>query len=189
MKSDKLEKEIWQGLVDNNRKYQEILYRRYYSYGMSICLRYTQTREEAKEILHDGFMILFKTPRKLDPSLPFKPWFRRVLINRCINHFKKHQRKMDETGFDQIPESETNEPSPLESMQYEELLQLILRLPTAYRAVFNLYILDGYTHDEIAKLLDISVGTSKSNLSRARQKLREMLNTQGNEREFLRQER
>lgn len=156
---------------------------------MSICLRYCNTREEAKEVLHDGFMILFKAPEKLDPSLPFKPWFRKVLINLCINHFKKISRKIGDTGFDQIPDAETNSPNPIETMQYEELLQLILRLPSAYKAVFNLYVLDGYNHEEISKLLDISVGTSKSNLSRARLKLREMLNTNSNEREYLRQER
>ncbi|EAZ79832.1 RNA polymerase sigma factor [Algoriphagus machipongonensis] len=189
MISDKLETKIWQGLVDKNRKDQEVLYKKYYSYGMSVCLRYTNTREVAKEILHDGFMILFSNPKKYDPNMAFKPWFRRILVNLCINNFKKHQKKALENSIDTIQESTDSYPNALETMQYEELLSLILRLPPAYRAVFNLYILDGFSHEEIAGMLEISIGTSKSNLSRAREKLKEMLNPKSYERETLRQER
>lgn len=189
VKFNTLNKNIWQGLEERNRKDQEILYRLYYSYGMGICLRYTSTREQAKEILNDGFMILFADPGKFDPRQEFKPWFRKVLVNLCINHFKKNRRRIDETGIEHVPDYENPQPGPLDVMQYEELLQLVLGLPPAYRTVFNLYVLDGYTHEEIAKILDISVGTSKSNLSRARQNLREMLNPKSNERELFRQER
>ncbi|MEB2773730.1 RNA polymerase sigma factor [Algoriphagus sp. D3-2-R+10] len=188
MKSEILDKKIWQGLVGKNRKDQEVLYRLYYSYGMSICLRYTSNREGAKEILHDGYMVLFADPKKFDPDQPFKPWFRKVLVNLCINYFKKHQRKAHETGLEVTPESKDFQPSALDVMQYDELVRLIQRLPTAYRNVFNLYILDGYTHEEIAKMLDISIGTSKSNLSRAREKLREQLKPRTYEKEILRQE-
>lgn len=187
MKSEKLDKNIWKGLVNKNRKDQEVLYRCYYSYGMSVCLRYTNTRDEAKEILHDGFMILLTNPKKFDPSMPFKPWFRRVLVNLCINHFKKYQGNLEGSSLDQVIELESSQPSALENMQFEELLVLILKLPAAYRAVFNLYVLDGFSHEEISKLLEISIGTSKSNLSRARQKLKEMLNSTSYERKLLRQ--
>jgi len=186
VKSNNLDKKIWQGLVDNNRKDQEILYRRYYSYGMSICLRYTSTREEAKEMLHDGFMILFSSPKKYDPDQTFKPWFRRVLVNLCINYYKKQQKQIHETGFETVPESKDSQPSPLDTMQYDELVQLILKLPLAYRTAFNLYILEGFSHEEIAVMLEISTGTSKSNLSRAREKLRELLKTKSHEQEVLR---
>jgi RNA polymerase sigma factor (sigma-70 family) len=186
VKSEKLDKNIWQGLVNKNRKDQEVLYRCYYSYGMSVCLRYTNTRDEAKEILHDGFMILFTNPKKFDPSMPFKPWFRRVLINLCINVFRKFQGNLEETSFGQVKELESSQPTALENMQFEELLVLILKLPAAYRAVFNLYVLDGFSHEEISKLLGISIGTSKSNLSRARKKLKVMLNSTSYERKLLR---
>ncbi|MEB2783052.1 RNA polymerase sigma factor [Algoriphagus persicinus] len=186
MKSEILDKKIWQGLIGKNRKDQEVLYRLYYSYGMSICLRYNTNREGAKEILHDGFMVLFTDPKKFNPELPFKPWFRKVLVNLCINYYKKHQRQGHETGFEFIPESKDSQPSALDDMQYDELAQLIQRLPTAYRTVFNLYILDGYNHEEIAKMLGISIGTSKSNLSRAREKLRELLKPRTHAEEILR---
>lgn len=189
MKSEHLDKKIWQGLVDNNRKDQEVLYRHYYSYGMSICLRYTATREEAKEILHDGFMILFSSPKKYDPDQAFKPWFRKVLVNLSINYYKKQLKQVHETGFEFIPESKDSQPSALDTMQYEELVLLIHRLPLSYRTVFNLYILDGYSHEEIADMLEISIGTSKSNLSRAREKLRALLNPRTHEQQILRQER
>ena len=188
MKADLLEHPIWQGLVNQNRKDQELLYRRYYSYGMSICLRYTSTREEAKEILHDGFMVLFAEPKKFDPYQPFKPWFRKVLVNRCINLFKKQQFLLVETAYETIPETRDPNPSILDSMHYEELLQLIGVLPPAYRAVFNLYVLDGFTHEEISELLGISLGTSKSNLFRAREKLKQLLTHASHAREFIRQE-
>lgn len=121
--------------------------------------------------------------------MAFKPWFRRILVNLCINHFKKHQKKALENSVDTISESTDSYPNALENMQYEELLMLILQLPPAYRAVFNLYILDGFSHEEIAGMLEISIGTSKSNLSRAREKLKEMLNPKSYEREPLRQKR
>lgn len=189
MKSDNLDKKIWQGLLGNNRKAQEVLYKLYYSYGMSICLRYTATRDEAKEILHDGFMILFSTPEKFDPSQPFKPWFRRVLVNLCINFFKKQQKQIHQTGFEFIPESNDSQPSALDVMQYDELVKLIHGLPPSYRTVFNLYVLDGFSHEEIAGMLEISIGTSKSNLSRAKEKLRAQLKPRTNEQEILFQER
>lgn len=189
MKSENLDKKIWQGLLGNNRKAQEILYKLYYSYGMSICLRYTSTRDEAKELLHDGFMILFSKPEKFDPEQAFKPWFRKVLVNLCINYFKKQQKQIHQTGFEIIPESKDSRPNALDDMQYEELVQLIHGLPPSYRTVFNLYVLDGFSHEEIAGMLEISVGTSKSNLSRAKEKLRVQLKPRIHEQEILLQER
>ncbi|WP_225586874.1 RNA polymerase sigma factor [Algoriphagus sp. Y33] len=131
-------------------------------------------------------MVLFADPKKYNPDKPFKPWFRKVLVNLCINYYKKHQQQVHETGFEFIPESKDSQPSALDDMQYDELARLIQRLPTAYRTVFNLYILDGYTHEEIAGMMDISIGTSKSNLSRAREKLRELLKPRNHEKEILR---
>lgn len=185
VKSENLDKKIWQGVLGNNRKAQEMLYKEYYSYGMSICLRYTSTREEAREILQDGFMILFSKPEKFDSSQAFKPWFRKILVNLCINHFKKHQKLVHQTGFEIIPESSDPQPSALELMEYEDLLRLIHGLPPGYRAVFNLYVLDGFSHEEISEMLEISVGTSKSNLSRAKEKLRERIKPRTHEQEIV----
>ncbi len=189
MKSENLDKKIWQGLLSNTRKAQEVLYKGYYSYGMSICLRYTSTRDKAKELLHDGFMILFSKPDRFDPNQPFKPWFRRVLVNLCINFFKKQQQLVHQTGFEFIPESTDSQPSALDVMQYDELVQLIHELPPSYRTVFNLYVLDGFSHEEIAGMLEISVGTSKSNLSRAKEKLRVQLKPRTHEQGIVLQER
>ena len=189
VKSENLDKKIWQGVLGNNRKAQEILYQEYYSYGMSICLRYTSTRDEAREILQDGFMILFSKPEKFDPHQTFKPWFRRVLVNLSINHFKKQQKLVHQTGFENVPESSDPQPNALELMQFDELLQLIHGLPPSYRAVFNLYVLDGFSHEEIAKMLEISIGTSKSNLSRAKEKLKERIKPRIHEQEIVNQER
>lgn len=186
MKSEALENEILQGLVGSDPKYQEVLYKRFYSYGMSICLRYTARREEALEILHDGFMALFTHPERYDQSRPFQPWFRRVLINLCINHFKKHQKEIVETGLDYPVDSLDPSPGVLEELDYSDLIRAIQKLPDAYRTVFNLFVIEGFSHEEIAEMLGIQTGTSKSNLARARMKLREMLNPKSHEQEIFR---
>lgn len=181
MKSEALEKEILQGLVGRDPKYQEVLYKRFYSYGMSVCLRYTARREEALEILHDGFMAVFTHPEKYDPVRPFPPWFRRALINLCINHYKKHQKDVVDTGLDYQVDSQDSSPGVLDELNYSDLIWAIQKLPDAYRTVFNLFAIEGFSHEEIAEMLGIQIGTSKSNLARARMKLREMLNPKNHE--------
>ena len=146
----------------------------FYAYGMSICIRYAGDREEAVEILNEGFMKIFENLRKFDLSLPFKPWFRRVLVNCAINNFKWKQRKFREEKIDQVPE-DTGSEDILSGISYQEIIDMIQKLSPAYRTVFNLYVIEGYKHEEIADMLGISVGASKSNLSKAKANLREIL--------------
>ena len=163
------------GIKQGDRKCQEMLYRQFHSYGMGICLRYSSTREEAVEILNDGFMKVFLKIDQYDTAKPFAAWFRKILINSAINYYKKNI-KHNHNGLDTIPDPPTYQYDILDQLSYKEIVQLIGDLPLAYRTVFNLYVIEGYKHDEIADLLNISIGTSKSNLSRARANLREMLN-------------
>lgn len=181
MKSEALEKEVLKGLVGRDPKCQEVLYKRFYSYGMSVCLRYTARREEALEILHDGFMAVFTHPERYDPERPFPPWFRRVLINLCINHYKKHKKDVVDTGLDYQEDLQDSSPEVLNELNYADLIWAIQQLPDAYRTVFNLFAIEGFSHEEIAEMLGIQIGTSKSNLARARMKLREMLNPKNHE--------
>ncbi len=186
MKSEATEKEILQGLADGDPKSQEVLYKRFYSYGMSICLRYTDRREEAVEILHDGFMTVFTHFEQFDQNRPFKPWFRRTLINLCINHYKKHQKGIVDPGPEYPVDSQDPSPGVLGELEYADLIRAIQKLPDAYRTVFNLFVIEGFGHEEIAEMLGIQIGTSKSNLARARIKLREMLNPKSHEQEIFR---
>ncbi len=175
-----LTKSLLEGLFKEDGKSQELLYTQFYSYGMSISLRYTANREEAVEVLNDGFMKIFTNIRKYDPDQPFKPWFRRILINTSINHYKKYIHQNNTTDLDQVKEVSDREQDIMGKISYQEIIHIMQGLSPVYRTVFNLFVIEGYSHEEIADMLQISVGASKSNLSRARANLRIML-TRGHE--------
>lgn len=160
----------------NKREAQKELYRRFYSYGLSICIRYAGTREEAVEIMNDGFLKVFRYIKKFDAERPFQPWLRRILINCSINHFKKQNKQVLQVELEEARNSSSQE-TQLDAISYQEMLELVRKLSPAYRTVFNLYAIEGYKHEEIARQLGISVGTSKSNYAKAKRKLQEYLNT------------
>ncbi len=163
-----------QGCIREERDSQRKLYRLFYGYAMSICVRYSKTKEEAVEILNDGFMKIFLKIGKYDSNRSFKGWVRRIMINTAVDAYRqnlKHYYAEDITVLDQ----ESGEASVLDQLNYEDLLRLVQQLSPGYRAVFNLYVIDGFNHEEIAELLNISVGTSKSNLSKARANLQARL--------------
>ena len=161
------------GCLRNHRQSQELLYRQFYGYAMSICLRYAPTRDGALEVLNDGFLKVFTRLEQYDTSQPFKGWLRRILINSALDHYRQEVRHHHFEDVERIGQTLTSELADAHSqLAHEELLALIQRLSPAYRLVFNLYVMDGFTHDEIAAQLGISVGASKSNLARAREKLR-----------------
>lgn len=169
------------GISRADRKSQEVLYKQFYSYGMSICLRYAANREESVEILNDGFLNVFHHFKRYDPKRPFTLWFRRILINGAINYHKKHHSHSQNIGLENISEIPDNGKTASDDLKYMDMIQLIQALPMQYRTVFNLYAIEGYEHQEISELLGISTGTSKSNLHRARQKLRAMLTVRNHE--------
>ena len=118
-------------------------------------------------------MKIFKNIKKFDIAKPFKPWLRKVIVNTCINNFRK--KKMEFTTGIEAAESQTIANDILSGISYDEILEMIRKLSPAYRAVFNLHVIEGYRHEEIADMLNISVGTSKSNLSKAKKHLRLIL--------------
>lgn len=155
---------------------------------MSICLRYTTNREESLEILHDGYLNVFQYFDRYDPHRPFTLWFRRILINGSINYYRKNLNYSKNIGLENIPEIPDLENSASNDIKYSEIIQIIQALPIRYRTVFNLFAIEGYDHQEISDLLGISVGTSKSNLHRARQKLRTMLTIRNHEEASIKDE-
>lgn len=162
------------GCRKDNRKSQNSLYRLYYSYGMSICFRYVGSEEEAISVLNDGFLKVFKNIKKFDSNQPFKPWFRKILVNTAINHIRKYKKFKMEVSMETI-NNMSSEEEILSKINYKELMEIVQSLSTAYRTVFNMYVIDGFKHQEIAQTLNISVGTSKFNLTRARANLRELV--------------
>ena len=178
-KTDSLElesshvKSLLEGCLRDDRTSQKMLYRVFYSYGMSICLRYADSREEAAEILNDGFMKIFSNLKKFDFNKPFRPWLRKIMVNLSINRYHQKKRKVETEKISNHNESDSEK--ILSGISYQEVIELIQKLPPSYRTVFNLYVIDGYSHEEIAKMLGISVGTSKSNLFKAKDQLKKIV--------------
>ena len=166
--------ELLDGCLERNRRSQELLYKQFYGYAMSVCLRYTKSKEEAKEVLNDGFFKVFTKLESFDNSRSFKTWLSRIMINTALDHYRQEVRR---DVFDNVDAAEhvSVDETIINKLAHEELVALIQKLTPSYRIVFSLYVIDGYTHEEIAEKLGISLGASKSNLSRAREKLREML--------------
>lgn len=165
----------------NKRESQKKLYNSFYSYGMSICDRYTKRKEDAIEIFNDSFLKIFKeihryVPAYADEVNSFKGWIRKILIYTAIDHSRKnnkhHFTAEIETTLIYLPEREEN---AFDRISYDEIIRAIQHLSPAYRTVLNLFIIDGFSHEEIAEQLKISIGTSKSNLFKARQQLQKIL--------------
>lgn len=171
--------EIIQGCQKQNRMSQERLYRKMYAYGMSITLLYADSRTEAVTMLNDAFLKVFDSIGMYDSERPFKPWFRQIVIRTAIDHYRKRSRHRELYAWSHDGEVEVEvEETILDAISYRELIKLIQKLSPAYRTVFTLYAVEGYEHSEIARMLDVAVGTSKSNLARARAGLREMIEQQ-----------
>lgn len=147
----------------------------FYAYGMSICLRYSDSRDQAAEILNDSFMKVFTHIREYDSSRPFKPWLRQIIINTAINHFHKNKNERTWKELESAQNQLTRDEKIISGISYQEIIELVRQLTPGYRAVFNLYVIEGYTHREIAEKLGISEGTSKSNLSKAKRNLQTLL--------------
>lgn len=157
-----------------SRSGQKQLYQHFYNYAMSICLRYAPNKEEAQEIMNDGFLKVFKKLHTFDRSKPFRMWLRRIMINTAIDYYRR--RKKNITSLDLVQASDkATEADALDDISAREILQLVQELPPSYRLIFNLYVIEGYKHEEIAEKLNIHVGTSKSNLAKARKHLKKKL--------------
>lgn len=166
--------EILRGCRRRQREAQHGLYKLYYPYAMSVAIRYVQDEAAAISVVNDAFMKVFKHIKGFDEQQAFKPWFRKILVNTSITQLQKQRKYLESSDMDEAKDIADRE-EILSQINYQELVALVQSLTTAYRAVFNMYVIDGFRHDEIAKTLGITVSTSKSNLARARQKLREML--------------
>ncbi len=162
--------------IRQDRKAEYELYRVSYSYLMSICLRYSRDRDRASESLNLGYMKILTNLKAYKPEIPFKAWIRRIMINTLIDEYRKNRRESEKVKyvdqyFDSSSYSEVNE--ALGRINVQQIYEQINKLPEATKNVFNLFVIDGFSHKEIADMLDISEGTSKWHLNAARQKLKE----------------
>ncbi|MCB0514609.1 MAG: RNA polymerase sigma factor [Chitinophagales bacterium] len=170
--SFKLETEldILQGCRANDRTSQRLLYEQYAEKMLQVCLRYADSYDEANDMLLEGFMKVFLNIGKFQPHHSLESWIRRIMINNAIDHYRKHNKHKKHIDIELVHDL-PNGDDVLQHIHSKEILALVQELPNAYRTVFNLYVIEGYSHREIGKMLGISEGTSKSNLSKARLKL------------------
>lgn len=161
--------QLIQDCKNNNRKAQSELYNLFSSKLYSICLKYSRNYAEAEDNLQDAFLTIFKKIGQYKNKGSFEGWLKRVTINTTLQCYR-NQKVFEIVNENAIEDEEIEIDADDVSLDY--LLSIIQELPDRYRLVFNLYALDGYSHNEIAELLNISVGTSKSNLARARQLLK-----------------
>jgi len=170
------------GCRNNDRNSQKELYYILRGFAMKICYRYTNHAEESEEIMNEAFVKLYKKLdqfdefRQEDSLLSLKGWFKRILVNTCIDHYRKNRSSVNghilNEESDKLPDRSEN---GLDMLSYKEIIGAIKLLSPAYRTVFNLFVIEGLSHEEISKKLGISVGASKSNLSKARDNLRKIL--------------
>lgn len=170
---------IIQGCIDGDRRSQQALYEHFYGKMMVVCLRYARDHDEALDMFQEAFIKVFNNLHKFGNKGSFEGWIRRIMVNTSIDHIRKnkatsHMVELDDS-HGSIREEEEESDDLLENVNFNDLLELVQELSPAYRSVFNLYIVDGYTHKEIAEMLGINLGTSKSNLAKAKINLRKLL--------------
>lgn len=155
-----------------------------HGYAVSVCTRYASEINQVEDLVLDGFMRVFKNIEKFNTaqfsltSPSFKGWAKRILINNCINYNKKfessvHHLEVEEHTIEGMEHG--FEGNIIDSISYKEIIQLVMQLPPAYKTVFCLHVVDGFTHQEISGILGINEGTSKSNLSKAKKHLQNLL--------------
>lgn len=168
------ESDLISGCIDGNRRMQEELYRRFSPRMYAVCLRYAASSEEAEDILQEGFIKIFKKLGSFRGDGSFEGWIRRIFVNTAIEHFRR-KRYLQPVTEKEENTIEGKGISVLDELAEKDILDLVRQLSPGYRTVFNMYVIEGYTHKEIGDILGISEGTSKSQLSRAKVILQDLV--------------
>jgi RNA polymerase sigma-70 factor (ECF subfamily) len=168
------EKGFIEACIAKERWAQKQLYEENYALLLGVCIRYSGTQDDAKDILHEGFIKILNNIHKYQPGTSLIAWMRRIIVNTAIDYYRMQTRRRTddlESAFD----IQTDEPDALSKLTVQEIIKCIQQLSPAYRSVFNLYVVEGYSHKEIADILEITESTSRSNLVKARSKLKDLL--------------
>jgi RNA polymerase sigma factor (sigma-70 family) len=173
------EQELVRACQNNDRKAQTTFYNLYKGKLMGVCRRYTRTPDEAEDVYQEAFVKIFNNIKTLEKAGAVGAWVRKTVVNTAINYYHANLKFQQNTDYEDIIHSNDDYPNMLASLSNEELLKLINQLPDGYRMVFNLYVIDGYSHVEIGEMLGVSENTSKSQLSRAKEQLRKQLKPLG----------
>jgi RNA polymerase sigma factor (sigma-70 family) len=168
------ENDLIKGCIDGDRRMQEELYKKFSAKMYAVCMRYASNTDEAQDILQDGFIKVFKKLESFRSEGSFEGWVRRIFVNTAIEHFrrKKYVQPVTEKEENTI---EGKYVSVLDNLAEKDILELVSQISPGYRTVFNMYVVEGYSHKEIGDMLGISEGTSKSQLSRAKSILQDLV--------------
>ncbi|OFX45465.1 MAG: hypothetical protein A2046_12245 [Bacteroidetes bacterium GWA2_30_7] len=179
------------GCTNGDQRCQQIVYKAFYCKMLGVCARYSCNREEAKDLLHDSFIKVFEKLKNFKNEGSLEGWVRRIVVNNAIDFVRAKREFLlnydDESQFENIPDDSyyVSDIDDLNKLNAEIILKFVQKLSPAYKTVFNMYVIENYTHQEIADYLEISVGSSKSNLAKAKIRLREMFEKYKNEKRKL----
>ena len=169
------EEELITHCKTDSLKHQEMLYKHFYGYAMGISLRYCATRDDALEVTNDAFIKVFNAIKNFNNDKPFKAWLRAIIVNTAIDRRRKDLKLQQNTDLENAAALSHNE-TAFEQLTAQDILKLMQQLPPVQLTVFNLYEIDGYSHDEIAKMLALTASSSRVYLARAKEKLRGIIN-------------
>lgn len=167
--------ELIEGCKNNNREAQYKLYSLLSGKMFAVCLRYAKHREAAEDLLQEGFVKVYTNIDKFRGDGSFEGWIRRIIVNTAVEHYRKSAKMYPVVDVDEVY-TDISEGNVSDSLELEDIMNCINKLSHGYKTIFNLYVVEGYSHKEIAEMLDISEGTSKSQLARARYLLMDMIN-------------
>ncbi len=166
---------ILQGCLQNDASCQRELYTRYSPKMLAVCYRFAHNREDAEDMLQEGFIKVFSQIHTFRNQGAFEGWIRRIVVHTCINHLKKNKRFNESVDIIHATSIQVREESVPSIVQAKQIVECIRLLPMGYRTVLNLYAIEGYSHKEISDMLDIEESTSRSQYTRAKQMLEEVL--------------
>jgi RNA polymerase sigma factor (sigma-70 family) len=161
------EQEIVEGCLRGEQKWQKILFETYYGKMLAVCQRYSKSRDEARDILQEGFIKVFQKMNQFSFSSPFEAWVRRIMVNTAIDFYRKAATEPYLNDIE-VAGDVLEQQDVISDMSHAELLEILTMLPPGYKIVFNMYVIEGFSHKEIAETLGVSEGTSKSQLAKAR---------------------
>jgi RNA polymerase sigma-70 factor (ECF subfamily) len=169
------EEAIFQGCLKNDAAAQRELYNRYSPKMLAVCYRFGHNREDAEDMLQEGFIKVFSQLHTFQNKGAFEGWIRKIIVHTCINNLKKNKRFNESVDLVYASAIQTREESVPSIVQAKQIVECIRMLPIGYRTVLNLYAIEGYSHKEIAEMLDIEESTSRSQYTRAKQMLEDIL--------------
>ena len=175
----RIESELIRACIAGERSAQNQLYDQFKAKMYGLCLRYAKTQEEAEDMLLEGFFKVFNDLHQFRQEGSLEGWIRRVMVHNAISHLRKNRKKeMIEVGMEKLSSQNGENPAVLEKTDAESIIRLIRELPIGYQTIFNLFAVEGYSHKEIAAMMQIAESTSRSQYVRARQMLQKMLTPQ-----------